>query len=406
MKRTSLTLCVIGLTLLPLFVVSPVGAQKTIRVGVVDSYTGPAAPHTQNTLDAFRMVVDKFNASGGLKGRRIEYLTRDDKFRPDIALTMAKELVMKEKVDILMGTINSAAALAISDFALKEKVPFFAINSKSEKITGEKGSRYVFDMSENTLMAGRAGASYLAKKPYVKYWIAGDDYEYGHSIAETTWNGLKALKADVQLMGQSWWKVGDADLIPYITQIMAAKPDFLIAATGAASMTTFQKAAQATGLVKVTPMWQHTAIDYVIMLPLGLDAPEGILGSIVYPGFYYPENAEHKAFVDEFRKRYNRLPGMTSFFGYNAGQVIVRALQKAGTADTEKFIDAVKGLSYESFLGKIEMRACDNQCAFPMVFGVTKKDPRYPFLTATDITVIPAKDYMPSCEEVLKSRGK
>ena len=404
MKRISAILCSIGIVLA--LGVSSASAQKAIRIGIVDSYTGPAAPHTQNSLDAFKMVIDKFNASGGLKGRKIEYLTRDDKFRPDIALTMAKELVMKENVDILMGTINSASALAISDLALKEKVPFFVTHAKSDKITGEKGHRYVFGMNENTLMAGRAGASFLARKPYVRYWIAGDDYEYGHSIADATWNRLKALKPDVQLVGQSWWKVGEADFTPYITQIMAAKPDFLIAATGAASMTTFQKAAQATGLTKAIPMWQHTAIDYTIMLPLGLDAPEGILGSIVYPGFYYPENAGNKAYVEEFKKLYNRLPGMTSFFGYNTAQIIVRGLQKAGTADKEKLIDAIRGLTYDSFLGPIEMRACDNQCALPMIFGVTKKDPRYPFVIAGDVTVIPAKDYMPSCDEILKLRGK
>ncbi len=396
--------CIGCFALLLLLLASPASAQNAIKIGIVDSFTGPAAPHTQNSLDAFKMVINKFNASGGLKGRKIEYLTRDDKFRPDIALTLAKELVMKERVDILMGTINSASALAISDLAYKEKIPFFVTHAKSDKITGEKGHRYVFGMDENTLMAGRADASYLAKKPYIKYWIAGDDYEYGHALGDATWNRLKALKPDVQLVGQSWWKVGEADFTPYITQIMAAKPDFLIGATGAASMTTFQKAAQVTGLIKAVPMLQHTAIDYTIMLPLGLDAPEGILGSIVYPGFYYPDNAGNKAFVDEFKKLYNRLPGMTSFFGYNTAQVIVRGLQKAGTADKEKFIDAVKGLSYESFLGRIEVRACDNQCALPMIFGVTKKDPRYPFLTAGDITSIPANDYMPTCEEVLKSR--
>ena len=301
-------------------------------------------------------------------------------------------------------TINSASALAISDLAKKEKVPFFVTLSKSDKITGEKGHRYVFGMDENTLMAGRAGAAFLAKKPYLRYWIAGDDYEFGHSIADAVWTSLKASKPDVQLVGQSWWKVGETDFTPYITQIMAAKPDFLIGATGAASMTTFQKAAQQTGLVKTIPMWQHTAIDYTIMLPLGLDAPEGILGSIVYPGFYYPDNAGNKAFVDEFKKLYNRLPSMTAFFGYNTAQFIVRGLQKAGTTDKEKFIDAVRGLSYESFLGRIEVRACDNQTVMPMIFGMTKRDPRYPFLIAGDVTAIPPMEYMPSCEEVLKSR--
>jgi branched-chain amino acid transport system substrate-binding protein len=404
MKRSSSVLSALLLVLALVFVASPTGAQKTIKIGIVDTYTGPALIHTQNSLDAFKMVVDKLNASGGVLGRKIEYMTRDDKFRPEIALTMVKELIIREQVDILMGTINSAAALAISNLAKEEKIPFFVTHSKSDKITGEKGHRYVFGMNENTLMAGRAGAAFLAKKPYIRYWIAGDDYEYGHSIADSAWTRLKALKPGVQLVGQSWWKVGEADFTPYILPIMSAKPDFLIGATGAVSMTAFQKAAQQTGLIKAIPIWQHTAIDYTILLPLGLDAPEGVFGSIVYPGFYYPDNAGNKAFVDEYKKLYNRLPSMTAFFGYNAAQFIVRGLQKAGTTDKEKFIDAVRGLSYESFLGRIEVRACDNQVIMPMVFGVTKKDPRYPFLVAGDMTAIPPMEYMPSCEEVLKSR--
>ena len=78
---------------------------------------------------------------------------------------MAKELVLKENVDILMGTINSATALAVSDFAKKEKIPFLVTNARTEKITGEKGHRYVFGIAENTAMAGRAAAFALAKNP-------------------------------------------------------------------------------------------------------------------------------------------------------------------------------------------------------------------------------------------------
>ena len=106
---------------------------------------------------------------------------------------MAKELILKEKVDVLVGTINSGTALAVSDLARKEKMPFFVTYSKSEKIIGEKGHRYVFNMNENTEMAGRAAAVALAKKPFIKYWIAGDDYEYGHAIADAVWNNLKSL---------------------------------------------------------------------------------------------------------------------------------------------------------------------------------------------------------------------
>ena len=177
-------------------------AADAIKVGIVDTYTGPATAFTQDVLDGFKLGVDKINAKGGVLGKKIEYIVRDEKFKPDIGLAMAKELILKERVDILMGTINSGTALAISDLARKEKVPFFVTYSKSEKIIGEKGHNYVFNMNENTEMAGRAAAIALAKKPYIKYWIAGDDYEYGHAIADAVWNNLKRLNPKVQKVGR------------------------------------------------------------------------------------------------------------------------------------------------------------------------------------------------------------
>ncbi len=345
------------------------------------------------------MAINKANAKGGVLGKKIEFSTRDEKFKPDIGLAMAKELVLKEHVDILMGTINSATALAVSGFAKKEKIPFFVTFSKSDKITGEQGHRYVFQISENTLMAGRAAAFELAKKPFVKYWIAGDDYEYGHAIADGVWNQLKKLKPGVQLLGQSWWKLGETDLTPYITQILAAKPDFIISATGGTGMVNFQKAAKATGLDKKIPFYQHTAIELSTLEPQGQDAPEGVYGTANYL-FYYPDTPENKAFVAEFRKIYNRYPKVGALYGYAAGTFLIKGFQKAGKVDKEKLINALEGISIDSPVGKLELRACDHQATLPMFFGVTKKSPQYPFLIASDIVTIPAKDYMPTCEEI------
>ena len=282
-------------------------AANTIKIGVVDAYTGGAAPMCLDNLNGFKMAVDAVNAKGGVLGKKIVYVVRDDKFKPDVSLAMAKELVMKEKVDILVGTISSAAALAVSDFAKKEKIPFICTGAKSEKITGEKGHRYVFQTDENTAMPGKAMAQVLAKKPYIKYWIAGDDMEYGHAITDAVWNNLKALNPKVQLLGQSWWKVGETDFGPYITAIMSAKPDFLILGNSGASVIGFQKAAKATGLSQAIPLYQHTAIDLTILLGNGLEGPEGVYGTAGYL-FYYPQTPENKAFIAEYRKVYNKYP--------------------------------------------------------------------------------------------------
>lgn len=380
-------------------------AQKALKVGIVDTYTGPASAFTLEVLNGFKLAVEKINAQGGVLGRKIEFTTRDEKFKPDIGLSMAKELVLKEKVDILMGTINSATALAVSDFARKEKIPFFVTFSKSEKIVGEKGHRYIFNMNEHTEMAGRAAAIALAKKPYKKYWIAGDDYEYGHAIADGVWNNLKKLKPDVQLVNQTWWKVGEADLTPYITQILAQKPDFVIVATGGSGMVNFQKAAKATGFYKKIPFYQHTATELSVLEPLGVNAPEGVYGTSNYY-FYYPDTPENKAFVEEYRKAFNKYPRIGALYGYMTAQFIAEGFKKAGKFDNEKFIAAIEGMVLDSPVGKLEMRACDHQLLLPMFFGKTKADKKYPFLVASEIQTISGKDYIPTCEEVMKERKK
>ncbi len=379
-------------------------AEKTpIKVGIIDTYSGTASTYTNDVRDGFKLAVDKINAKGGVLGRPIMFVTRDDKFKVDLGLSAAKELIMREKVDLLVGTINSAVALAVSDLAKKEKIPFLATYAKSDKITGAKGHEYVFSMSENTDMVGKAAAVALAKKPFVTYWIAGDDYESGHAFADGIWYHLKALKPEVKLLGQSWWKVGEPDFTPYITSILSAKPDAVIVATGGASCTPFLKAAKATGFNEKMPFFMHTATELSTLRPLGLDAPEGVMGTSNYY-FYYPDNPEQKAFVEQFKKAYNRYPSFGSLVGWVTGQFIAKAYEKAGKVDPQKFAAALPGLSVDSPIGKLTVRKGDNQLELPMFMGVTKKVPGYDFLIATDIVTIPAAELMPSLDAIKKAR--
>lgn len=381
----------------------PAFAEKPIKVGIVDCYSGPPSTYTNDVRDAFQLAVDKVNAEGGVLGRKIEFVTRDSKFKVDLGLAAAKELLMREEVDILMGTINSALALAVSDLVEKEKTPFFATFAKSDKISGESGHRYVFQITENTTVAGKAAAAGLAKRPYVKYWIAGDDYEYGHALAENAWKHLKELKPEVELLGQSWWKVGEPDFTPYITSILSAKPDAVIIATGGAGCVPFLKAAHATGFNKQVPFFMHTATELSTLKPLGLDAPEGVIGTSNY-FYYYPETPENQSFVEEFKQTFGREPKVGALYGYITARLIIEGYKKAGVFDTEKFIDAVEGMDVDTPVGKVTLRACDHQAMLPMYMGVTKKVEGYDFLIASDIVTIPAEEIIPSCEEIAEAR--
>jgi branched-chain amino acid transport system substrate-binding protein len=403
--RNTLTIFAGLLALFFIFSPGSAPAQSPIKVGIVDTYTGPPTTYTSDVRDAFKLAIDEINAKGGVLGRKIEFTTRDDKFKVDLALSTAKELVMNEKVDILMGTINSAGALAVSEFCKTEKIPFLVTFSKSDKITGEKGHRYVFSITENTAMIGKAAAVGLAKKPFMKYWIAGDDYEYGHALADGVWGHLKKIKPNVELVGQSWWKVGEPELTPYLTAISSAKPDAVIFATGGASMVNVMKAAKATGFAERIPIYIHTATELSTLAPLGLEAPEKVIGTSNYQ-FYYPDSPKNKAFAKAFREAYKREPKVGALYGYITAQFIVQSLAKAGKMDREKFIDALEKMKVNTPVGEVEMRAFDHQAMLPMFMGVTKKVPEYPFLIASDIITIPAKEVMPSIEEIKKVRGQ
>lgn len=405
-KLSILGFALLGCLLTVSLIMLPGSAEaRNIKVGIIDCYSGPAAVYGIDALNGFKLALSEINEKGVL-GKKIEWTKRDTKFKVDLALNMAKELVMREDVDVIVGTINSGAAMAVSEaIAKKEKVPFIVWISKSERITGEKGHRYVFSCGENTAMAGKAGGIALSKKPYIKYWIAGDDYEYGHAIANAAWRNLKANKPEVQKIGESWWKPGEPDLVPYITAILAAKPDAVIFCTGGRSMTNIMKAVKATGMNKKVPIWIHSATDHAVLKPLGAEAPEGVLGTIDYH-FYYPDIKANRDFVKKFEAAYGNPPGFPAFHGYITAYFIAEAFKKAGSVDKEKFIDALEGMKIQSPVGEIEMRVCDHQVVLPMYLGVTKRQVGKNLVIATDIVTLPGDEVMPTCDEIKKARGK
>jgi branched-chain amino acid transport system substrate-binding protein len=378
-------------------------AARDIKVGIVDTYSGPAAVFGNDALNGFKLAVNEINKQGVLGGK-IVFTTRDEQFKVDIALNMAKELVLKEDVDVLVGTINSGASMAISEaVAKKEKIPFIVWTAKSENITGKAGHRYVFSTAENTAMAGKSAAVAFAQKPYKKFWIAGDDYEYGHAIADAVWRNLKKIKPEVEVIGKTWWKPGEPDLIPYLTAIQAAKPDCIIFATGGLSMANVLKAMKATGMENKFPAWIHTATDHSVLKPLGMNAPEGVMGTIQYH-YYYPDLAANKKFVKDFQAAYGNPPGFPAFNAYTTAYFIAEAFRQAGKIDKEKFIDTLEGLKVDTPVGKVEMRACDHQAVYPMFLGTTKISKEFGGAISSDIVTLRGAEVMPTCEEIAEAR--
>ncbi len=374
--------------------------EQTYKVGIVDSYTGGAAVYAQDSLDGFKLAIDEIAKKGGPK---IEVVTRDDEFKPDKATSWAKELVMREKVDFLAGTTNSAGSLAVSQYAKENKVPFLVMGGMSDRVTGEAGHRYVFSTLPNTAIIGKAGAAQLSKTNYKKVWLAGSDYEYGHSVINSLWANLQTMNPGVVKAGETWWKVGEPDFTPYLNAIRAAKPDIVVLGTGGADMVAIMKALKATGFSKEIPVWAHTSYDIATLRPLGDQIPEGVMGTNPYM-FNYPDTPDNKAFVETFKKTYNRDPASFSLYGYMAGKFLANAIQKVGSNDKEKIIDALEGLSIDTPVGKATIRKEDHQVMIPMSYGVLANVNGQ--IKASNLQTIPAEQTMPTIEEIKKVREK
>jgi len=386
-------------------VLPAVSDARDIKVGIIDGYSGPLAGYAENALDGFKLAVSEINKKKVL-GEKIVFVTRDTKLDADHAVKMAKQLVESEKVDLLVGTTNSRSAIAVSEaVAKKRKVPFIVWISKSERITGEKGHRYVFSTGENTAMAGKAISLELSGKPYIKYWIAGDDNEYGHTMADAVWRNLRKMKPEVSVAGTSWWKPNEADLVPHITQILEGQPHAVVFCTGALNIAKFLKAIKATDMPGKVPVWIHIATAHMVLKSLWDDAPEGVMGTADYH-FYHPDTKANKEFSFAFLTAFGHAPGSPAYHGYNTARFIAGAYRKAGGLHREKFIDALEGLEISSPMGPIEMRACDHQAVLPIFFGITKKSARYESAISSGIVTLRGKAVMPTCDEIAAARMK
>ena len=391
---------------------APAGAQGPIKIGEINSYSGVGAAFTAPYRAALEMAVEEINGKGGVLGRKIEVIFRDDKLRPDEGIKHAQELLFQEKVDFLMGTFSSAVGLAVSDFALKNKVLFLAAEPLTDALTWQKGHRYVFRVRPNTWEQGRMLADRAAKQPATKWANIGPDYEYGHSAWENFWARLKELKPGVGEVSSSFPKLGAGQYVDHVNKLVAANPEAIFTSLFGGDWIAFVKQAAPFGLFSGDRKKFIVGIllgepEYID--PLGKDAPEGMLVT-GYP-WYGIDSPAHKAFVERYGKfvaqKYPSLakyPYQGSLVGYITMVSMAEAIRKAGTVDTENVVKAMEGLKLDTPVGAVTFRAADHQSTMGAWVGTTKLDPQRGVGVMVDWEYVPGEKILPSPDEIKKLR--
>ena len=398
--RSRLLLCLITAGLALSFP-AQVAAQP-IKVGEINSYSGIGAPFTGPYKAGVEMAVEEINAKGGVLGRKLEVLSRDDKGQPAEAVKHAQELVESEKVALVAGTFLSNVGLAVSDWAKQNKVMFVAAEPLTEALTWSKGHDYAVRLRPNTYEQGRMLAEKAGKMKYVKWATIGPNYEYGKRAWETFRDRMKEMKPEMQVVGEHWPTLGKIEPGPLVTAIMSQSPDALYVSLFGSDWLAFVREAQKRGLFQKMFVVGILLGEPEYIDPLKLEAPEGMLVT-GYP-WYDIKIPAHQEWVARYIKRGDKSPVLGSLIGYVTYQSVAEAIKKAGSTDTAKLVAAFKGLKVETPIGPITFRAVDGQSTMGAWVGTTKIDSARGVGIMVNHEYIPGEKVLPSDDETKKLR--
>src|SRR5438128_9825549 len=400
MKRRAFVTVVAGL--LTLSMAGGAAAQGPIKIGEINSFSGIGAPFTGPYKQAVEMAAEEINAKGGVLGRKVEVVFRDDKGQPAEAVRHAQELVSSEKVALISGTFLSNVGLAVYDWAKQNRTLFIAAEPLTEAITWAKRHDHVFRVRPNTYEQGRMLAEKAGKLKYVRWATIGPNYEYGKRAWETFRDRLKELKSEVQVVGEQWPALGKVDASAEVGAVLAKNPDALYVSLFGSDWLAFVREAQKRGLFQKMFVVGILLGEPEYIDPLKLEAPEGNLVT-GYP-WYDIKSPAHQDWVARYPKRGDKHPVLGSLIGYVTYVSIAEAIKKAGGTDTAKLVQAFKALKVETPIGPITFRASDGQSTMGAWVGTTKLDSQRGVGVMVNHEYIAGEKVLPSDDEVRKLR--
>ena len=403
------TLCILATILCTVFLAQAAQAASVIKIAMVDTSTGGAALYGLAGIEGAKIAVAELNAAGGLLGRKVEMIVRDDAAKPDVGAREMRDVILREEVAMVLGPVSSGVLLAMSEVSKENKTILISHTANTERAFVERGHRYIFSVVPNTFIEGSAMGLHMAKKPYKKYMIIGPDYEFGHIQGEAFERRLKENKKDVEIVGRVWPKLGETDFTSYITAIIAAKPDAVYGNLFGSDLIAFTKQAKGYDFFSKFPFAALYDVD--TLQGLGKDVVEGVIGYERGPFFVIRNLAPSQRFEDfikTYRAATNKYPSTWAINAYDGVMAWAKAVKKANTVETEKVVDALEGLELDSLRGPGRyIRKIDHQANVGSYIGVVAWDKSFPdFAIWKDATYIPGDQVWRSEAEVKEVRAK
>jgi branched-chain amino acid transport system substrate-binding protein len=380
------------------------------HLGVALGLTGTGAQYSKQAVEAIELAVSQINAEGGLLGKHpINLVVRDTQTDAQVAVEVAEKLIAENQVRCIIGTYSSAAAQAIKPICRQNKVLHIATISNSEDITKLDFSPYTFSVVPNTYMMAKGlvfGVSTLSRKTGWKtYATIASDYVWGRSSQNIQVDLMKQVAPEIELVGAYWPKLGETQFNGFIVSIMALKPDFVLGTIGGADNAFWMRDAREYRLFKQIE-YPGGLISVSELIDQATSIRRGRYGRTRAPFFAHLDVPMMIQFIEAYKAEYDCYPTDWAVMSYDGVYALKQGVEKAGSIDSEKVKNSMKGSSINTTRGKLYFRDVDNQLACSAYFGRVADDPRYSFPIYHDLSEIKGPEIWRSKEEILAARRK
>jgi branched-chain amino acid transport system substrate-binding protein len=367
-----------------------------IKVGEISSYS--ALPvGTRGYRQGWELARDEINKKGGVLGRKLEIIARDDAGKPDVAITQAAQLVDAEQVDLLTGTILSHVGLAVADFAKQRQMFFLASQPLTDALIWEKGNRYTFRLRPSTYTQASILAKEAARFPARRWATIAPNYEFGQAAVASFKRELIRLRPDVEFVSEQWPPLGKVDAGAIVQAMLAANPDAVFNATFGSDLAKLVREGTTRNAFANRVVVSILAGEPEYLAPLKDEAPPGWLVT----GYPWSEikTPAHDAFLKAYVDRFKETPNIGALIGYINTLVLARAIENAGSTRADDLIKATEHLKIDTPVGNVAFRAIDHQSTMGVYIG--KLAVRDGQGVMTDWRYVDGADYQPADTEVL-----
>ncbi len=339
-----------------------------IKIGEINSYSGLPA-FTEPYRKGWQLAVEEVNAKGGVNGKKLMVVSKDDAGKPADAITAANELVSREGVAMLAGGFFSNVGLALADFAKQKKVFFLAGEPLTDAIVWSQGNPYTFRLRPSNYMQAAMLAEEAAKLPAKRWATIAPNYEYGQSAVAVFKQILSKKRPDIEWVGEQWPPQGKIDAGPVVQAVAATKPDAILNVTFGPDLVKLVREGNTRGLFKDRTVVSFLTGEPEYLDPLKDETPEGW----IVTGYPWSDikTPEHEAFLKAYQAKFNDYPRLGSLVGYTLIKSAAAILIKANSTDPEKLVAAAQGIAFDTPFGRAEYRAADHQSTLGAYVGRT-----------------------------------